>query len=165
MRATPRFSRVARLVLMLKRSALLTCLVSLMSACVLPIAPEFQDPPASENFSPFFQTVSPDLGFEAVIPSFEVVVTDPNLGDDLYARWIVDYPPYSDNTRIFTQPKVTHTATGKPLLQDFSFAPSCVDNNLAKIARHQIMIVVADRDFSKQLNDERHVDFRLPPAK
>ena len=24
---------------------------------------------------------------------------------------------------------------------------------------------LVDRDFSKQLNDERHVDFKLPPAK
>jgi hypothetical protein len=147
MSAAPRFSRVARLVL---RSAL-TCLVPLMSACVLPIAPEFQDPPTSQNYAPYFQTVMPDLGSEITVPMFEVTVTDPNVGDDLYVRWIVDYPPYNDNTRPFAQPKVVHSVDGSPLLQNLTFAPNCVDDNLAKIARHQIMVVVADRDFSKQL--------------
>jgi hypothetical protein len=148
MSAAPRFSRVARLVL---SSALIT-LVPLMSACVLPVAPEFQDPPTTSNYAPYFQAPPiPDLGSEVTTPSFEVLVTDPNIGDDLYARWIVDYPPYSDNTRSFTQPKVAHRTDGLPLSQDFLFTPNCVDNSLAKLARHQIMLVVADRDFSKQM--------------
>jgi hypothetical protein len=151
MSASPRFSCVARLVLMLRRSALLMCLVPLMSACVLPIAPEFQDPPTSSNYPPYFTTTPvPDLGSNAMIPSFDVLVTDPNLGDDLYAKWIVDYPPYGDNTRSFIQPKVSHRDDGLPLLHDYPFAPNCVDYTLAKIARHQIMVVVADRPFLVQ---------------
>jgi hypothetical protein len=124
-----------------------------MSACVLPIAPEFQDSPTSSNYAPYFQptTIIPDLGAEVTVPSFEVTVTDPNIGDSLYARWIVDYPPYSDNTRSFTQPKVAPNGDGTPLLHDYLFTPNCIDNSLAKIARHQVMLVVADRDFAKQL--------------
>ncbi len=30
---------------------------------------------------------------------------------------------------------------------------------------NQLSVSLVDRDFSKQLNDERHVDFKLPPAK
>ncbi len=147
MSAGPRFSRVARLVL---RCTSLTCVLASMSACVLPIAPEFQDPPTSANYAPYFQTVMPDLGSEITQPSFDVVVTDPNIGDSLYARWIVDYPPYGDNTRLFNQPKVAPNPDGTPLLHDYVFKPTCV-LNLAKIARHQIMLVVADRDFAEQL--------------
>jgi hypothetical protein len=31
--------------------------------------------------------------------------------------------------------------------------------------QNRMSLSLVDRDFSKQLNDERHVEFKLPPAK
>ncbi len=139
------------MVLCLRTAALLALPIT-MSACVLPIAPEFQDPPASKNYAPVFLNVQPDIGSIVTVASlpFIATVTDPNVGDDLRARWIVDYPPYTSDTRTSSTMTATHTADGTPLLHDFRYAPDCIVDNLAKIQRHQVMVVVADRDFATQ---------------
>jgi hypothetical protein len=161
MSAAPRFPRVARLVL---SSALIT-LVSSMSACVLPIAPEFQDPPTSLNYAPVFQTTDPELGAIVTNPMFEVTVTDPNVGDDLYYRWIADFPPFSENTRILLpETKVPHPVNGNLQSADLMIKPDCVLNNLAKLPRHQIMVVVADRPFAPaQLEPTQAIDLTRVP--
>jgi hypothetical protein len=162
MSATPRFSRVARLVL---SSALIT-LVPQMSACVLPIGPEFQDPPTSENFAPFFRTVAPDIGSIVMDPMFDVTVTDPNVGDDLYYRWMADFPPYSDNTRTLqATTKVPHSADGTPLFAALTMKPDCKLYNLAKLPQHQILLVVADRPFDPlQPTPTQSVDYTRVPS-
>ena len=151
MTATTRLPLVAR---MLLRSGLLS-LVSVMSACVLPIAPEFQDPPAEANFAPVILDGSdPPIGWVVTaptpesIPTFTVFVSDPNLEDDLHVRWIADYPPNTANTRDMVPDfPVTHSSNGLPLDQPVSVTPSCSAHNLAKIPQHQIMVVVADGEF------------------
>jgi hypothetical protein len=125
-----------------------------MSACVLPIAPEFQDPPASPNFPPQILSAMPDIGSIVVapspsaVPTFSVVVTDPNLGDTLHVRWLADYPPSTANTRDMIQDE-THlpNGNGTPLNVESMVTPSCIADNLAKIPQHQIMMVVGDRPF------------------
>ena len=149
MTVTTRKVRVAR---MLLRSAVI-CSVSVMSACVLPIAPEFQDPPAAANFSPVITDAVPLIGMivdgtPARVPTFTVSVTDPNLGDDLHVRFLADFPPATANTRTLVKDTlIAHSTNGKPLLQDVSATPSCTTDNLAKIPQHQIMAIVADRPF------------------
>jgi hypothetical protein len=161
MTAPPPFLRVARMLLRWGS----VCVLSTMSACVLPIAPEFQDPPASQNYAPTFVNVDPPLGSVVMKNSFLATVSDPNIGDDLYYRWIADYPPYSDNTRTL-QPttKVPHSVDGTLLNADLTVKPDCALYNLAKLPRHQIMVVVADRDFlPPQSSPTEPVDFaRLP---
>jgi hypothetical protein len=128
-----------------------------MSACVLPIAPEFQDPPASENYAPIIVDSDPPLGMRVTatagkLTPFSVTVTDPNVGDTLHVRWIVDYPPFSTNTRV--------------LQEDFPVPPSpspttvtqnigCAESTLSVLASHTVMAIIADRGFMQSM---------LPPA-
>lgn len=123
-----------------------------MSACILPLAPEFQDPPASENFAPHITDSSPPLGSLVVktgttAPVFRVTVTDPNLGDDLFVRWVADYPRISSNTRLLGSQMVPRSTNGQPLRQDVSVTVDCALDNLAPIAQHQVLVIVADREF------------------
>jgi hypothetical protein len=138
---------------MLLRSGL-PGLVSVMSACVLPISPEFQDPPAAANFSPVILSATPDIGSivtatsPSAVPMFQVFVSDPNLGDDLHVRWIADFPPFTPNTRVMLSDfPIPHRSDGKPIADSSEVVPNCLVNNLAKIPQHQIMAVVADRLF------------------
>jgi hypothetical protein len=149
MTVSARKTRVAR---MLLRSAAI-CLVSVMSACVLPIAPEFQDPPAAANFSPEITDAVPLIGMivdgtPARVPTFTVSVTDPNLEDNIHVRFLADFPPDTVNTRTLVKDaEIDHGTNGKPIFQDVSATPSCTTDNLAKIPQHQIMAIVADRPF------------------
>jgi hypothetical protein len=151
MTATSRPARVAR---MLLRSGLLG-LASVMSACVLPIGPEFQDPPAAANFAPQILDSQPAIGSIVTVtgtataaPPFRVSVSDPNVGDDLHVRFLADFPPKTGNTRtLIVDHVVTHNADGTRLNEDVTVTPSCGTFNLANIALHQIMVIVADRPF------------------
>jgi hypothetical protein len=124
-----------------------------MSACVLPVAPEFQDPPAAVNFAPVIQDTVPPIGMivdgiPTRVPTFTVSVSDPNLGDNLHVRFLADYPPDTANTRdLLRDREIDHRTDGKPILMDVSVSPSCDADNLAKIPQHQIMAIVADRPF------------------
>jgi hypothetical protein len=153
MTANARFCRVARAMLRICR---ITALLLPMSACVLPIAPEFQDPPATPNYAPVFLAVEPPIGTIVKLAAtdqalFTVTVSDPNAADDLYVRFIVDYPPYSvSNTRTTDKQPVQHRDDGKILNMDVPFEPSCTSPGLAVgLPRHQIMAVLADRPFVK----------------
>src|SRR5262245_28993773 len=78
-----------------RRVSLLFALSSFMSACIIPVAPEFQDPPGAPNSPPQILNPNPTWGAEvAATPDqpakFEITVTDVNTGDDLYLEWIVD---------------------------------------------------------------------------
>ncbi|HVU53393.1 MAG TPA: hypothetical protein VHL80_22065 [Polyangia bacterium] len=124
-----------------------------MSACVLPLAPEFQDPPSSANIAPSFTDVVPPIGMivdgtQDHVPTFTVSVTDMNVGDDLHVRFLADFPPFTANTRtLMRDTPIAHRSDGRPILQDVSETPDCTLDSLAKIPQHQIMAIVADRPF------------------
>jgi hypothetical protein len=155
---------MARMVLRPGKVLWLGLVLSLMSACVLPLAPDFQDPPASANYAPFFFNVEPPIGSVVQTNSFLVTVSDPNVGDDLTVRWIADFPPHTDNTRVLLTHLVSHSADGTPLVHDDMVMPDCVIDSLAKIQRHQIMVVVADRGFlPPQVPGSKEIDVaRIP---
>jgi hypothetical protein len=104
MTAAPRLPRVARMLLCSWSRTLSICALLLMSACVLPIGPDFQDPLSSPNYAPYFVDTLPVAGSivtaTSTVPLFRVTVQDPNGGDNLQVRWIADYPPFTDNTRV-----------------------------------------------------------------
>ena|SRR5882724_7168010 len=161
MTARARALRVAR---MLLRSGSI-CALLVMSACVLPIAPEFQDPPASENYAPVFIDTIPPAGqvvTASPVAAFTIIVEDPNVGDDLFVRWIADFPPLTDNTIVMETRMVPHAAGSQVSVHELPpFQPNCALHHLARIPSHQIMVVVADRPF---LDPGTPVDFeRLPP--
>jgi len=134
---------------MLLRSVTIVALLS-MSACVLPIAPEFQDPPASENYAPVFIDTNPQAGqivTASPVAKFTVVVEDPNVGDDLQVRWIADYPPITDSTSVMATTPVPHAAGATVSSHEVSIEPNCALHHLARIPSHQIAVIVADRPF------------------
>jgi hypothetical protein len=136
------------------RSLPLPALCSLavtMSACVLPIAPEFQDPPASENYAPVFLNTDPPAGSvvsatPSTVPMFNLLIQDPNVNDDLEVRWIVDYPPITAATSVMVTIPVPHTTTGQ-LPEVPPFQPNCVLHHIGPGKTHQLYVVVADRKF------------------
>jgi hypothetical protein len=119
----------------------------LASACVLPVGPEFQDPPG--NFAPYLASSNPPEG--AVLPEsspvIEVVLGDANPDDVLVGRWFVDYPPFdAATTRLaqeFRLPSAGKAERGKVL-----FAPKCADDQIASgMPSHRVTLSVADRPF------------------
>ena len=123
-----------------------------MSACVLPIGPDFQDPIASPNYAPVFIDSNPMFGTAAtstptVLQTFSVQISDPNVGDQLTVRWIVDFPPFTVDTRPQPDQVFDPSANGQSLDQQISLRPSCLLTSLAKTPVHQIEVVVSDRGF------------------
>jgi hypothetical protein len=115
--------------------------------CVLPLAPSYDDPPAERNYAPTLTTFAPPQGF--VSPgALSVTVSDPNVGDDLVVRWILEYPPYTaGRTRVLRDDPFTHSADGKELQQP-SKTPDLGCLYLAQgISSHPITALVADRPF------------------
>jgi hypothetical protein len=80
--------------------------------------------------------------------SFEVTVTDQNVSDYLYVRWIIDYPPYSTSSGLFVPDVViAPSADGLPLQSTQSIPISCL-SALPHEQLHPLMALVADRPFS-----------------
>jgi hypothetical protein len=122
-----------------------------MSACIIPVAPEFQDPTASPNYAPVLVSAMPDFGsLVTIVPSlpFQVIATDPNLDDNLFYEWLVDYPQYTTNTRKIGEGEASHTADGTALHAIIPITVDCTDG-LAPTPNslHQLELVVADRAF------------------
>lgn len=121
----------------------------LTSACVVPIGPQFQDPPAAQNFAPTITDSFPPNGEIVMTKNFRVTVSDPNLADFLHVRWIADYPPYGPNSRLLAAPDLPNSATATtPLRQETSITVDCLSSNLSLgLMQHQIMVIIADRPF------------------
>ncbi len=84
-----------------------------MSACIIPVAPNFQDPPSQPDSVPGLQVTSQtpapgtiytilDSSSPSTTPTFYVTVSDPDPNVTLYYRWIFDYPPHTDVSRLAT---------------------------------------------------------------
>jgi hypothetical protein len=126
------------------------CLALATSGCVLPIGPEFQDPPATQNYAPLILAAEPPLGARVTGPSFRVTVQDPNVGDDLYVRFVADFPPVGENMKFLKDVKVEHNPDGTLLSKDVPLEVKC--SGVVPLPSHQITVIVADRKFSQ---DER----------
>ena len=118
-----------------------------MSGCVLPVGPQFDDP--EPNFPPFIFTSDPAVGevftFQEGHP-ITVTIGDHNVGDELFMRWLVDYPNSDlNNARRADENSYLSgtTITRSPPLQ---FSPLC-----ASIPRganpHRLLLSISDRPF------------------
>jgi len=125
-------------------------LLSASPACVIPVVPEFKDPPEAKNRPPQIVTVNPALGDTVTRrdPTFTIKFNDPN-GDKLFVRWIADYPPFGPNRRFITGIlEFPPSADGTPLDAQSSVGVSCGEPGLVStISLHKIMAIVADRPF------------------
>jgi hypothetical protein len=125
-----------------------------MSACIIPVAPEFQDPTASPNYAPYIISLSPDFDSIVTNPMFSVTFIDPNVDDDLHVRWLADYPSTTGNYRsLFGDTTYAHSVDGRA--QQFTDART-IDCALATLVnlpmtsdgQHRIEVIIGDRDFS-----------------
>jgi hypothetical protein len=126
------------------------CLAVAVQGCVLPIGPQFQDPPAAQNYDPVILDSDPDRGAFVTTPAssytFRVTVQDPNVTDDVHVRFVADYLPLSENTRQLHDETVHHSVDGRLLSKDVTYTVRCTDK-LANLPTHQITAIVADRPF------------------
>jgi hypothetical protein len=121
------------------------CLALAGSGCIVPIGPEFQDPPAPQNYQPIILDAEPDLGSRVSNPKFSVTVQDPNVSDTLYVRFVADYPLLTEDTKVLGTVKVPRRPDGRLLAEEAVGEASCL--GLANRPSHQITVIVADREF------------------
>jgi hypothetical protein len=171
MTAAARVLRLARLLLGQARYPTTIFALCSMSACVLPIAPDFQDPLSSPNYSPFIISSSPPsgsivTGMPTTTTTFRVTVSDPNVGDDLHVRWLADYPPISDaNTRLLVSDLIiSHSADGQPIVQDVSLDIGCRQQLSPQLMQHQVMVLIADREYEAVRLDQDNLTKLVDPA-
>jgi hypothetical protein len=125
---------------------------SLSPACIIPVAPEFQDPPGNPNAPPQILTPDPFWGAEESTTAdkavtFTMVVTDVNVEDTLHVRVFIDgTQPLND----FASFK---SSTGQPLHASVPITVGCGQISDKTRTRHTILAAVADRDFADNPND------------
>jgi hypothetical protein len=131
----------------------------LPSACVVPLGPSFEDPPASPNFAPTISDSDPHVGSIAAHGlALNVTVTDANVRDTLYVRWVSDYPLATADSRILTDVKtIPPSPDGKQHFTVVSYQTDCAA--LAPgLTTHRIEVIVADRPLKKP------DDVTIPPS-
>jgi hypothetical protein len=126
---------------------LVIVLTTALPACVIPLGPDFTDPPAAQNLPPHIVSANPDQGMLVTVPTtFRVWVTDPNPGDTLYDRWYADFPPLQANTRpiVGDFPTVQPRADGA--VQTFQLQAEIDCNSLLApgIDQHTVTVVISD---------------------
>jgi hypothetical protein len=132
------------------RRAWLAALPLWISACVVPVAPQFEDP--GGNYSPFVASSVPSAGAELPASAdgtyaIQVILGDPNLDDVLRARWLIDYPPYDPSISRMA-PEIKLPPSGAVNRELIRFAPSCADDQIVSgPASHRVTLSVADRPF------------------
>lgn len=105
--------------------------VSQMSACIIPVAPSFQDPPSTPDSPPYLSNFSPKNFNDIVtvpVPAgqvFSATVSDPDVSDPLNVRWVVDYPPFTNATRLGNQTTISPGPNGQPINQTVSQTVDC----------------------------------------
>ena len=137
---------------------LLLLSVTSLQACVIPLGPDFQDPPAQRNFPPQILKATPQQLTEVTDtkPTFTVTVTDPNVGDDLFIRWFSDFPGTPNTLRRLVPPEGSIIrANGTQRISTVSLSPTCSADLIARgFSLHTIVVMIGDRDFA-DLPDDR----------
>ena len=135
------------------RGHLLAILILLgaSSGCVVPAGPEWTDP--QTNFPPtivYDETTPPVGSILAMGPDggatleVAVVLADQNTQDNLYVRWIVDYPP---NQHVALP---QYLPGGKQIKRlPIRYSPSCDDDAISRdFSNHSLLLAASDRPFA-----------------
>jgi hypothetical protein len=158
-RAQTAVRRMARSLLSFRLFQLvLLATVSSMSACIIPVAPNFQDPPPPPESGPRVSNYNPLLNQVVTVPdplhqgqTFSVSVIDPDVKATIYSRWVVDYPPYGNNTRYSNLGQIPPPIDGKPISHSVAVTVTCGLLNVTVAPAygiHQLELVIADGPFS-----------------
>lgn len=132
-----------------------------LAGCVLPVAPDFQNPSAAPNHNPYFSNTDPPNESIVTFPSgsgdpFRVVVGDQNLGDTLYVRWVSDYPLFASNVSKVLSDGADGTGLAivptpkapTELRPEIRFSARC-ESFSPGMQQHRLVVIVADRPFLK----------------
>jgi hypothetical protein len=124
------------------------------SGCVVPVAPDFQDPPLQQNYAPVLVSTDPPQTI-VTTTTFQVTVSDPNVSDDLYVRWIAEYPPFSstNSKRLKEDKMLPHSANGMPQQTPDSITVDCLLYPLARLPQHPITALISDQPFFSPQTD------------
>jgi hypothetical protein len=127
---------------------------SSMSACIIPVAPNFQDPPSVPDSGPFLSGFSPKSFGELVtvpVPGgqvFSANVTDQNVIATLFVRWAVDYPPLTDGvTYSQDQAPIQPSSDRQVKTTTITQLIDCSWIRQPVTSTHQVELIVADSDF------------------
>jgi hypothetical protein len=139
---------LARLLLRIAvKLLLLSAVTSSMPACIIPVAPDFQDPDGIGNSPPEILNETPKAGSMvsatvSMLVTFEIVVADVNQ-DDLNIRWIVDgRPAFSMQPSV---PGGSGSTTVSQTIHCYDVDPS--------VSLHPVRAFVADRAFVEGSSD------------
>jgi len=136
----------------------LAALFGTASGCVVPVGPKWSDPetnhpPTIASANPAVGTVlgrSADGGSSGQV-EVEVVLADQNTSDNLYLRWIVDYPPYTAGKTVVALE--TAQPGGDTIVRTaVIFAPDCASIHSRTLADHRLLLAVSDRPFGSDVN-------------
>jgi hypothetical protein len=124
-----------------------------MSACVLPVGPQFDDP--EENFPPFVVSSDPGVGEiftpgqdEAGARVITVTLGDHNRGDFLSLRWLLDYPSTDPGgSQLLMVAELP--PSGRPDRSPDKFVPFCPRPGTGTNT-HRLVLSVSDRKFLDQ---------------
>ena len=131
----------------------LPTLMIALSGCVVPVGPEWTDPQG--NVPPMIYSANPPVGSNLAQDAgaggsllIEVVLADQNTQDKLYARWIIDYPPWSDGISSVALPHI-QPGGDQILRPSISYAPTCSDDAIShRSSNHRLLLAVSDRSFA-----------------
>ena len=140
-----------------------------MSACIIPVAPNFQDPPSVPDTVPYLSGFVPTsaeiITFLPPSMPFSANVTDQNVGATLHYHWATDYPPFTGVTTFTDQAEISPSLDGTPTLVTELVTCKLV-NNVS--GTHRLLLMVADREFKDSsqtgLTTDNQLDSLIDPA-
>ncbi|HEY4392985.1 MAG TPA: hypothetical protein VGP64_02935 [Polyangia bacterium] len=123
--------------------------VSSMSACIIPVAPDFQDPPNQPDSVPALHTTVNTPAFNSITSltsataTFQVNASDPDPEATLSYQFVFDYPPNA-----FGMPRLGNSASMLPVPASLSQDVTCqrVDNT-QQSRTHQLTLYVTTGSF------------------
>jgi hypothetical protein len=131
----------------------LSTLLLALSGCVVPIGPEWSNP--QSNYPPTIHSANPPIGYQlggdadggGSPESVEVVLADQNTADILYVRWIIDYPPFDENSRVALA--LAQPGGSQILRPSVRYEPNCNDDSISHdFLNHRLLLAVTDRPFA-----------------
>jgi hypothetical protein len=134
-----------------------------VSACIIPVGPEFRDPDGVPNSPPFIISAMPLNGGTSTDNKFTITPSDINGDAPLFVRWLRDYPPFTIGISAFDDEVVGPRLDGAPWRDPITHTFECL--GVAAPSPHKIGVIVSDKPFlSDPLNPGR-VEGGVYPAR
>jgi hypothetical protein len=144
--------------------------VALAAGCVVPVGPQFQDPIAAQNFRPQIIKADPTSGTWVQsdpmldTATFTITVEDPNVGDKLYVRWAVEYPPRDAGNSVRVGGDVIIPPNGTEVRPLQSQTISCQLGLRIDQTLHSVWVGVSDQPFNQTAPEISQLQDNSPVA-